>query len=59
MAPADFERRAGGDGASCSMIEDGSAEAAVLRGGRGRVAERRAVADERVFDERPRGRFCR
>ena len=59
MAPADLERRAGGDGASGSMIEDGSAVVAVLRGGRGRVTRRRADADERVFVERPRTRIRR
>jgi len=46
LAPADLERRAGGDGASCSMLEDGAEEVALLRGGCGRVAGRRADADE-------------
>ena len=59
LEPADLERRAGGVGARLGMIEDGAEEAAVLRGGRGRVAQRRAEADERAFDERPRVRFCR
>jgi hypothetical protein len=59
LAPADLERRAGGVGARLGMIEDGAKEAAALRGGRGRVAQRRADADKRVADERPRTRIRR
>jgi len=59
LAPADLERRAGGVGAGLGVLEGGGLELAVLRGGRGRVARRRADADERVFVERPRTRFRR
>ena len=48
-----------GVGVGLGVLEGGGLEAAVLRGGRGRVAGRRADADERVFVERPRTQIRR